>query len=55
MKKYVNGKLTEVGEIVAPDGYMFTDGEVYTAVIPEDMQDIFKLCPADASTHLRID
>lgn len=55
MKKYVNGKLTEVGEIVASDGYMFTDGEVYTAVIPEDMQDIFKLCPTDASTHSKTD
>ena len=36
MKRYVNGKLTEISEIVAPGGHLFTNGEVFVKSIPKD-------------------
>lgn len=44
MKRYVNGKLTEISEIVAPDGYLFTNGEVFVKSIPKDWEGMFTLC-----------
>lgn len=45
MKRYVNGKLTEISEIVATDGYLFTNGEVLIKSIPKDLEGVFTLCP----------
>lgn len=45
MKRYINGKLTEVSEISAPDGYVYTDGEVFVKTIPGDWEGLFTLCP----------
>ena len=44
MKRYVNGELTEISEIVAPDGYLFTNGEVFVKSIPKDIEELFTLC-----------